>query len=182
MSSLKPIVPFPYNLDKIKQQAAESSTAGAVTQDYPLDLEQACHLLNTALATEIMCVLRYRHHQIIARGIDRVQVAAEFKEHAEQEEQHMLMLAERIHQLGGNPDFNPDTVATRTATDYGVSTSLLGMIQEDLIAERIAISVYRSMIEWFGAKDPTTRRLLELILEEEEEHADDLADLLTSSS
>lgn len=170
------------NLDEIKKQAEQSLEAGAVTQDYPLNIEQACKLLNEALATEIMCVLRYRHHQIIAKGIDRPQVADEFEEHAESEEKHMLMIANRINQLGGNPDFNPSTVSQRTATDYGKGTTLAEMIKEDLIAERIVIIVYRKMIEWFGAGDPTTRRMLEEILEDEEDHANDLADLLAKQN
>ena len=171
---------LPYNLAEIRKQAKQFIEKGAVTKDYPLDLEQAYKLLNGALATEIMCVMRYRHHQIIAKGIDRPQVAAEFKEHAEDEEKHMMMLAERINQLGGNPDFNPGTVMQRTATEYGTGTELLKLIEEDLIAERIAIMFYRELIEWFGAGDPTTRRMLEKILKDEEDHADDLSDLLTT--
>ena len=125
-------------------------------------------------------MLRYRHHQIIAKGIDRPQVAAEFEEHALDEERHMLMIAERINQLGGDPDFNPATVMQRTATDFGGGGDLLKLVEEDLIAERIAIMVYREMIEWFGRGDPTTRRMLEEILQDEEEHADDLSDLLST--
>lgn len=170
-----------YNIQKIRSDARKSLMDGAVTQDYPLDREEACRLLNEALATEIMCVLRYRHHQVIANGIHKPQVAAEFLEHALNEEQHMMMIAERISQLGGNPDFNPATVAERTATDFGLSDNLIQMIEEDLVAERVAIMVYRKMIAWFGAQDPTTRRMLESILEDEEEHADDLCDLLTIS-
>jgi bacterioferritin len=166
-----------FNLDEIKQQAQQNTDEGAVTTDYPLNIEEACKLLNDALATEIMCVLRYRRHQIIAKGINRIQVAAEFEEHAQQEENHMLLLAERINQLGGQPDFNPATIMQRTATDFGTATSILDMIHDNLVAERIAIMIYRKLIIWFGEKDPTTRRLLEFILEEEEEHADDLADL-----
>jgi bacterioferritin len=169
-----------YNLTEIKKKAKQSIECGAVTQDYPLDLDQAYKLLNVALATEIMCVLRYRHHQIIAKGIDRPQVAAEFKEHADDEQRHMMMIAERINQLGGNPDFNPGTVPQRTATEYGSENDLLKLVEEDLIAERIAIMVYRELIEWFGSGDPTTRRMLEEILKDEEDHADDLADLLKS--
>lgn len=179
MTQLKPGA-FPYDIQKIRMEAEQSIDAGAVTKDYPLDVEQACQLLNEALATEILCVLRYRHHEIIARGIDYPQVSAEFKEHAEQEEHHMLMIAERINQLGGNPDFNPETITKRSATEYGKGTTLADMIKEDLIAERIAISVYRQMIVWFGDADPTTRRMLEDILEDEEDHADDLASLLAS--
>lgn len=167
-----------YDLDEIKKQAKESLHEGSVTQDYPLDIEEACRYLNEALATEIMCVLRYRHHQIIAKGIDKPQVAAEFAEHAMDEERHMMMLAERINQLGGNPDLNPSTVAQRTATEYSQGTDLLQLIEENLVAERIAIMVYRKLITWFGAQDPTTRRMLETILQDEEEHADDLSDLL----
>ncbi len=169
---------MPYNLDEIRLLARQSLDQGAVTEDYPLDLEQAYKLLNAALATEIMCVMRYRHHQIIAKGIDKPQVAAEFEEHALDEERHMLMIAERINQLGGNPDFNPGTIVQRTATEYGTGRDLLKLIEEDLIAERIAIMVYREMIEWFGSGDPTTRRMLEEILQDEEDHADDLSDLL----
>lgn len=169
---------YPFDLETIKKDASQSLEQGAVTSDYPLDIETACKLLNAALATEIMCVLRYRHHQIIAKGIDSIQVAAEFEQHALEEQQHMLMIAERINQLGGNPDFNPATITARTATEYGNGNDLCTLIREDLVAERIAISVYRKMIEWFGAADPTTRRMLEIILEQEEEHADDLANLL----
>lgn len=168
-----------FNLDEIKNQAKMSISDGSVTPDYPLDIKQACSLLNDALATEIMCVLRYRHHQIIAKGIDRPQVAAEFEEHALDEERHMMLIAERINQLGGNPDFNPGTVSKRTATEYGSGDDILQLIKEDLVAERIAIMVYRKLIEWFGDKDPTTRRMLEEILKDEEDHADDLSDLLS---
>jgi bacterioferritin len=168
-----------HNLDKIKRQAEKSIKDGAVTQDYPLDLKQVYKILNDALATEIMCVMRYRHHQVIAQGIDKPQVAAEFEEHADDEERHMMMIAQRINQLGGNPDFNPATVMQRTATKYGSQdTDLAQLIKEDLVAERIAIMVYRQLIEWFGTHDPTTRRMLEEILKDEEEHANDLSDLI----
>ena len=170
----------PYNLDEIKSQARQSIEQGAVTKDYPLNLEQACKLLNDALATEIMCVLRYRHHQVIAKGIDSPQVAAEFEEHAKNEEEHMMWIAERINQLGGDPDFNPASIPQRTATEFGTGRDLLKLIEEDLVAERIAIMVYRRLIEWFGAADPTTRRMLEKILKDEEEHAEDLSDFLIS--
>lgn len=168
----------PYDIEQIKIQARQSLDQGAVTNDYPLNVQEACRYLNAALATEIMCVLRYRHHQIIAKGIDKPQVVAEFAEHAADEERHMMMLAERISLLGGDPDFNPATIPQRTATEYGTGTNLFQLIEEDLVAERIAIMFYRDLIEWFGTKDPTTRRMLEEILEDEEEHADDLSDLL----
>lgn len=170
-----------YNIDEVRKAAQQSIDAGSITADYSLDLKQACQLLNEALGTEILCVLRYRHHQIIAKGIDNIQVAAEFAEHAQEEEQHMLMIAERIDQLGGDPDFNPATVIQRSAAEYGSGKDLRKMIEEDLVAERVAIMIYRKMIDWFGEKDPTTRRMLESILEQEEEHANDLADLLKNS-
>lgn len=166
------------DIKEIKKQATASIKDGAVTKDYSLDIKQACKYLNEALATEILCVLRYRHHQIIAKGIDKPQVAAEFEEHAKAEEEHMLMIAERINQLGGDPDFNPATIGARTATDYGSAVSLQAMIKDDLIAERVVIMIYKKLINWFGSEDPTTRRMLEGILEDEEEHANDLADLL----
>lgn len=171
----------PFNLNEIKRQAGQFIEQGAVTQDYPLDLKEACSHLNAALATEIMCVMRYRHHQVIAKGMERPQIVAEFAEHAEDEQRHMMMIAERINQLGGNPDFNPGTVSVRTATEYGLGTDLVQLIADDLVAERIAIMVYRELIQWFGASDPTTRRMLEDILKDEEDHADDLSDLLTGS-
>lgn len=170
-----------FNIDEIRKQAITSMNQGAVTGDYPLDVERACQILNEALATEILCVLRYRHHQIVAKGINFPQVAAEFKEHADNEEEHVRMLAERIDQLGGDPDMNPATILQRSATEYGAKGDLLDMIRDDLVAERIVIEVYRQMIEWFGAGDSTTRRLLEKILADEEEHANDLADLLVTA-
>jgi bacterioferritin len=181
MSNLKNDI-LKYNLDEVKKSAEESIDQGAVTKDYPFKIEDACKLLNEALATEIMCVLRYRHHQIIAKGIDRPQVAAEFEEHANDEQKHMLQIADRINQLGGNPDFNPNTISQRTTTDYGKGETLEQMIKEDLIAERIVITIYRKMIQWFGTGDPTTRRMLEGILKDEEDHANDLADLLSKQN
>jgi bacterioferritin len=162
-----------FNLKEIQTQANKALDEGSVTPDYALDREEACALLNDALATEIMCVLRYRHHQVIAKGIASGQVAAEFAEHALDEERHMLLVAERINQLGGNPDFNPNTVGARTATEYGTGKDIFQLIKEDLIAERIAIMVYRKLIAWFGDSDPTTRRMLEEILKDEEDHADE---------
>ncbi len=168
----------PYDLEKIKREAKESIRDGAVTKDYPLDIHKACELLNEALATEIMCVLRYRHHAVSAKGIDNKEVKSEFIEHAEEEAEHMLMLAERINQLGGDPNFDPKFVVEKSTTEYGHATTLIDMIKDDLVAERIAIMVYRKLIEWFGEKDPTTRIMLEKILEQEENHANDLADML----
>jgi len=168
-----------FNINEIRKEAKKLLTDGAVTVNYPLDVKQACKILNEALASEILCVLRYRHHQVVAKGINYPQVAGEFKEHAESEEKHMMELAERIDQLGGDPDMNPATISARSATEFGTSGDLISMIREDLVAERIAIEVYRQMNEWFSA-DTTTRRMLERILADEEEHATDLADLLVT--
>lgn len=173
--------PAPFNLDEVIRKAKHHIKNGALTEDYPLDTKEVYKLLNAALATEIMCVLRYRHHQVIAKGIDCKEVAAEFKEHAEQEEQHMMMIAERITELGGDPDFNPASVVKQTATEYGSSRNLLKLIEEDLIAERVVIMIYKKLIQYFGDLDPTTRRMLEQILEDEEEHANDLSDLLSQN-
>jgi len=172
-----------YDVEQVRKDARQSLEEGAVTKDYTLDLEQTYTLLNEALASEILCVLRYRHHQIIAKGIDFPQVAAEFAEHAESEYEHVMLIAERIDQLGGDPDFNPATVNTRAATEYGSTgpqVPLRQLIKEDLIAERTVIEIYRKMIDFFGHADPTTRRMLEGILEDEEEHANDLSDLLAA--
>ena len=165
-------------IHEIRKRAMQSMDSGAVTADYHLDLIQACNLLNQALASEILCALRYRHHQIAAKGIDFPQVAAEFKEHAESEEGHAILIAERISQLGGKADFNPANISARASTEFGNADDLFSMIKEDLIAERVAIEVYRKNIQWFGVDDPTTRRMLEGILADEENHADELADLL----
>jgi bacterioferritin len=169
-----------YDVDQIRREAGEAIDKGPVTSGYPLDLHQAYKLLNEALASEILCVLRYRHHQVVAKGIDNPQVASEFKEHADDEDHHAMMIATRIDQLGGDPDFNPATVTERSATKYGASCSLSEMIREDLVEERVAIEIYRRLIQWFGEGDPTTRRMFEAILEDEEDHANDLADLLAS--
>jgi bacterioferritin len=169
-----------YDIYEVRRQAESSIQNGAVTEDYPLDLTQSHALLNEALASEIMCVLRYRHHQIIAKGIDFPQVSAEFAEHADVEHRHMMEIAERIDQLGGNPDFNPATIMTRSSTEYGSSASLADMIADDLVAERVVIEIYRRMVAWFGNDDPTSRRLMESILADEEEHANQLASLLAA--
>jgi bacterioferritin len=167
-----------FDVAQVRRDAKQSMLNGAVTADYPLDLARTYDLMNQALAAEILCVLRYRHHQIIATGIDNPQVAAEFAEHADDEQTHMMMIAERIDQLGGNPDFNPATVTTRASTEYGTSDVLTAMIEEDLVAERVVIEIYRKIIQWFGHDDPTSRRMFEKILADEEDHANDLSDLL----
>ena len=168
-----------FDVERVRRDAEDSILNGAVTADYPLDLGRTYELLNQALAGEILCVLRYRHHQVIAKGINFPQVAAQFEEHANDEHEHMMAIAERIDQLGGDPDFRPSTVATRSSTEFGDSKALSEMIKEDLVAERVVIEIYRKIIGWFGNDDPTSRRLFEKILADEEDHANDLSDLIT---
>lgn len=169
---------FLTDIETIRQRARQEIQEGAVTQDYKLDKDQVCKLLNEALATEIVCVLRYRFHYFMASGIHKDGAAAEFLEHSNEEQRHADMLAERIKQLGGKPEMNPAVVANRSHSEYVEGTSLEDMLKEDLVAERIAIQTYREMVQFFGEKDPTTRRMMEEILAVEEEHADDIADLL----
>jgi bacterioferritin len=170
--------PFLTDIQEIRRRAREHVEKGAVTFAYKADVETAIKLLNEALATEIVCTLRYRRHYYMATGIHSQAVADEFMEHAKDEQQHADWIAERIRQLGGAPDFNPEGLLTRSHAQYAEGTSLIDMIKEDLIAERIAIESYLEMIRFFGDKDPTSRRLLEKVLEQEEEHADDMATLL----
>ncbi len=162
----------------IRERARKEIEEGAITPDYKLDKKEAVKLLNEALATEIVCVLRYRFHYFMASGIYKEGAAAEFLEHSNEEQQHADMLAERIKQLGGKPEMDPSKLAALSHSEYVEGTTLEDMLKEDLIAERIAIQSYREMIAYFGEKDSTTRRLLEEILSVEEEHADDIADLL----
>jgi bacterioferritin len=166
------------NIQAIRERARQRIMDGAVTEDYTLDKEQAVAILNEALATEIVCVLRYRFHYYMATGIHSQAAKAEFLEHANEEQGHADEIAERIKQLGGKPDLNPAALTGRSHSEYKEGESVIEMLKEDLIAERIAIESYRDMITFFGEKDPTTRRMLEGILAVEEEHADDLADLL----
>ncbi len=172
--------PFITDMKEIQRRAREHVEKGAVTAAYRGDLETAVKLLNEALATEIVCTLRYRRHHFMAAGIHYQSVADEFMQHANEEQQHADRIAERIRQLGGEPDFNPQGLLTRSHAQYAEGGSLLDMIKEDLIAERIAIESYLEMIRFFGDSDPTSRRLMEEILENEEEHADDMATLLES--
>jgi bacterioferritin len=169
---------FLSDIETLRKRAREHIAQGAITPGYHADRDVVVKLLNEALATEIICTLRYKRHYYMAKGIHAESVAAEFQEHATEEQEHADRIAERITQLGGAPDFSPDGLATRSHAEYVEGDSLTDMIKEDLVAERIAIDSYREMIEYFGAKDITSRRLMEEILAKEEEHADDLASLL----
>ena len=181
MSTTKNSQPFLSDVTELRRRAREQIEKGAITQDYALDPEQAVDLLQHALATEIVCVLRYTMHAVAATGISSEGPKAEFMQHAKEEREHMERIAERINQLGGTPNFNPEGLASRSASEYGSSDlNLVGMIKENLIAERIAIEHYRELIQFFGEKDPTTRTMLEWILGMEEEHANDMHDLLVA--
>jgi bacterioferritin len=171
---------FEIDVTKIRDDARKHMAAGAVTDGNTVDRDRLIEILNEVIATEVVCYLRYSQHAIVATGIDRAQVAAEFTEHAAEEMQHGLWAAERVSQLGGQPDFNPGTLAKRSHTEYVTvdEADLTRMLQENLVAERIVITSYQEIIRWIGDADPTTRRLMEKILEQEEEHADDLNDLL----
>jgi bacterioferritin len=168
------------NIEEIRERARAEIEKGPVTQDYTLDREAVVRVLNEALATEIVCVLRYRFHYYMASGIHSAAVAEEFQEHAAEEQAHADALALRIKQLGGKPEMNPEVLTRNAHSEYKEGTSLSDMIREDLIAERIAIETYREMVRYFGDRDPTTRALIEEILAKEEEHADELAGLLFS--
>jgi bacterioferritin len=169
---------FVKDVEEIRQRAIRKIEDGAVTATYGVDKEHAIQILNEALATEIVCVLRYMHHYFMATGVHGKGVADEFKEHADSEREHADQIAERIQQLGGKPDMNPGTLVQRSVSQYIEGESLADMIREDLIAERVVIDVYTDMIRYFGDKDPVTRRMIEQILTDEEEHASDLSDLL----
>ncbi len=169
---------FLTDIKTIRERARREINEGAVTPDYALDKEQVCKILNEALATEIVCVLRYKFHYFMASGIHKEGVAAEFLQHSIEEQAHADLIAERIKQLGGKPEMNPAVVAGRAHAEYVEGDSLVDMIKENLVAERIAIQTYREMVNFFGDKDPTSRVMMEGILAQEEEHADDMADLL----
>lgn len=169
---------FLNDIQEIRSRARQKIENGPVTQDYALNKDEAVGLLNEALATEMVCVLRYQFHYHMATVIHSTAVAEEFREHAMEEQEHAERIAKRIKQLGGKPDMNPATITTRSHTEYKEGTSLADMMREDLIAERIAIETYREMVRYFGEKDPTSRVTMEEILAKEEEHADDLTDLL----
>jgi bacterioferritin len=169
---------FIKDVEEIRQRAMRKLEEGAVTDSYKLDKEQAVAILNEALASEIVCVLRYQHHYFMATGVHGRGVAQTFKKHSDEEREHADEIAERIQQLGGKPDFNPASLVQRSVSQYVEGGSLGEMIREDLIAERMVIDVYQRIIEHFGTKDPTTRTLFEHIKAEEEDHADELSELL----
>jgi bacterioferritin len=171
---------FVMDVQAIRRRAREHMEKGAVTNNYEGNVETAIKILNEALATELVCVLRYKFHSIAAQGINSDSVKQEFAEHAQDEQEHAEWLGERINQLGGKPNFNPEGLLTRSATQYVEGDSLLSMIKENLVAERIAIETYREMVRYFADRDPTTRKLLEKILAKEEEHANDMQDLLVA--
>jgi bacterioferritin len=170
--------PFLTDIQTLRERARKHIENGAVTEGYSANREIVVKLLNEALATEIVCVLRYKRHYYMASGIHAASAAAEFLEHANDEQGHADQIAQRIVQLQGEPNFNPEGLLMRSHAEYVEGITLVDMIQEDLVAERIAIDSYRDMVNYFGNDDPTSRRLLEGILAVEEEHADDLVNLL----
>ncbi|ABF90475.1 putative bacterioferritin [Myxococcus xanthus DK 1622] len=172
--------PFLTDITEIRRRAREHLEEGAITEDYEGDVNATIKLLNDALATEIVCVLRYTYHYVAAVGIQSESVKDEFGTHAREEQQHALRIAERINQLGGKADFNPEGLLSRSASQYAEGQNLVDMIKENLIAERIAIQTYQEMVRYFANHDPTTRRMMEDILAKEEEHANDMHDLLVA--
>jgi bacterioferritin len=171
--------PFLSDVKALREQARKHIEQGPVTKSYGGDTKQAIEILQSVLATEIVCVLRYTQHAIVATGLASESVKAEFLEHAGDEQGHAMQVAERINQLGGAPDFNPQTLTSRSAAEYQTSDDLVAMIRENLIAERIAVEHYRELVRYFGDNDPATRIMIEGILSKEEEHASDMLDLLT---
>ncbi|HTZ80584.1 MAG TPA: DUF892 family protein [Stellaceae bacterium] len=169
---------FLTDVKKIRERARKRMEEGAVTEGYKADRKKVIAVLNEVLATEIVCTLRYRRHYFMAAGINSESVKAEFLQHAGEEQQHADWVAERITQLGGEPNFNPEGLAGRSHAEYVEGSDLRSMIREDLVAERIAIESYSEIVRWLGDGDPTTRKLVEEILKTEEEHADDMKNLL----
>jgi bacterioferritin len=173
---------FVADVKKIRDRARMHIEKGAVTEGYKADREQVTKVLNDVLATEIVCTLRYKRHYYMAQGISSDSVKEEFLQHANDEQQHADWVAERITQIGGEPNFNPEGLATRSHSEYKPGESLTDMIREDLVAERIAIESYSEIVRWLGNDDPTSRVLIEQILKVEEEHANDMSDLLAKMS
>jgi len=170
--------PFLSDVQTLRKNARKHLQSGAVTEGYRGDRKQVLALLNTSLATELVCVLRYRRHYYMASGIHAKSIAAEFLQHAKDEQEHADMIATRIVQLDGEPDFAPKGLAERSQSEYIEGSDLVEMLEEDLVAERLVIDSYREIVQYLGNDDPTTRRLLESILADEEEHAEDLGTLL----
>jgi bacterioferritin len=170
--------PFLTDVATLRQRARQNMDSGAVTANYGADPKVVVEVLNAALATEIVCVLRYKRHYFMAQGIASESVKAEFLEHAGEEQEHADSIAERIVQLGGEPDLDPDTLTRRSHSEYKPGTSLVDMLREDLVAERVAIESYREIVQWLHGKDSTSKRMLEEILAVEEEHAEDIQSLL----
>jgi bacterioferritin len=174
--------PFVTDIQELRRRAREHMEMGAVTSAYTADRETVIRILNEVLATEIVCVLRYKRHYYMATGIHAQAVAQEFLEHANEEQTHADIAAERITQLGGEPNFNPEGLVTRSHAQYVEGKSLLDMVREDLVAERVAVQSYNEIIRYLGNDDPTTRIAMEQILSKEEEHADDMKKLLETLS
>jgi bacterioferritin len=172
--------PFISDVKTLRERARQHIEQGAVSDTYIGDVARTIEILQSVLATELVCVLRYTQHSIVATGIASEGVKAEFAEHAEEEQAHAMAVAERINQLGGEPDFNPATLVSRSASEYATGSTLVAMIRENLIAERIAVDHYRELIRFFGSNDPATRAMMESILAVEEEHASDMQDLLAT--
>jgi bacterioferritin len=178
MATMQPDQPFLSDIQEIRKRARQHMEKGAVTPSYHADIETVLRVLNEALATELVCVLRYKRHQFMATGLNAEAVAAEFQQHAAEEQGHADLIAERITQLGGEPNFSPQGMLTRSHSEYVEGKTLLDMIREDLVAERIAIESYSEIIRYLGEKDPTSRRMMEEILAKEEEHAEDMRTLI----
>ena len=174
--------PFLSDVKTLRDRARKNIEQGALTVAYKGDPKQTIEILQSVLATEIVCVLRYTLHSVTATGIASEAVRAEFAEHAKEEQEHMMAVAERITQLGGQPNFDPEGLASRSASEYSTGPSLVDMIRENLIAERIAVDHYSELARYFGEDDPTTKRMIEWILSVEEEHANDMSDLLAAHS
>ena len=170
---------FLTDIQVLRDRARANIENGPVTDAYKADLPRVIDVLQQALATELVCVLRYRQHHYAAKGLDSEPVAAEFLQHANEEQQHADLLATRIGQLGGTADFNPATLSLRAHSEYRTAESLMEMVRENLVAERIAVASYTEIIGWLGDGDPTTRRMLEEILAMEEEHAEDLLSFMS---
>ncbi|HWC98531.1 MAG TPA: ferritin-like domain-containing protein [Candidatus Sulfopaludibacter sp.] len=178
MATMHPNQPFLSDIKEIRKRARQHMEKGAVTGGYKADRETVLRLLNEGLATEIVCVLRYKRHQFMAHGLSAQSVADEFAEHAAEEQEHADMIAKRITELGGEPNFSPEGLLSRSHSEYVEGDKLTDMIKEDLVAERIAIESYSEIIRYLGENDPTTRRMMEEILAKEEEHAEDMLSLI----